>query len=138
MARLALNVLIAEAAGIRVEQADRAIDAALQGLDCIIHTEISSLGTPPQPQISSLGTPPQPQISPLGTPPQPQISSLGTPPQPQVACRPPQRRDELVPHIAEAAGIPVRAAGIALGLVLAQLDSIGRDAGLCATYEFRP
>ena len=48
------------------------------------------------------------------------------------------RREELVAHIAQEAGIETRAAGIALALVLEQLDEIGRDAGVRTVLEYRP
>jgi nucleoid DNA-binding protein len=148
---------IAQAAGISEDCAGRAIDATLSGFRCLLHREEITVPGGPTPQIAVPGGPtpqiavpggPTPQIAVPGGPtpqvaaaggPAPQKTSMpgGSDPHYRRHCRP-AHRSELVEHIAHEAGISKEAAGLALAAILAQVNSIGADAGVRAVLEYRP
>ena len=128
---------IAQAAGISEDCAGRAIDATLSGFRCLLHREEITVPGGPTPQIAVPGGP-TPQVAAAGGP-APQKTSMpgGSDPHYRRHCRP-AHRSELVEHIAHEAGISKEAAGLALAAILAQVNSIGADAGVRAVLEYRP
>jgi nucleoid DNA-binding protein len=119
MEKLPLNKRIAEAAHISLEQADRAIEATIDGFRCLLHVEEINVGNTPVPHVAEAQSAPAP------------LAQL------RRHCHP-RHRGDLVAHIAKEAGIEARAAGTALALVLGQLEAIGREVGVRSVLEYRP